>query len=117
MDAGAVRLGRDISTGALDRLLRDICRGAAIEIVVATQRRRREGVEPGVKRSETPGTTTSKQSNPCQGVAESPHRDVPVAPRQGLFCSVTRPGIPLRSIPGFNSGAPSGCLQSAVKIL
>ena len=40
----------------------------------ANQRRRREGVKPGVTRSETPGTIPKRQSNPCQGVAENAAR-------------------------------------------
>ena len=35
---------------------------------VCLQRRRRDGIQPGVERSETPGTTSARFSNPCQGV-------------------------------------------------
>jgi len=35
------------------------------------QRRRREGIQPGVQRSETPESYLRKSVNPCQGVTET----------------------------------------------
>jgi hypothetical protein len=75
----------------------------------SAQCRRREGIQPGVKCSETPGTHPAETNpNPAKGWRNLSTAMFASPLVRGFFCSLTIPGVPPRSTPGLSSGAPSG---------